>query len=81
MVKLKIITSIDVKNANNEVYPCVELKIKDLLHIIKKYFEGVQNTDEEEERKLIKEVLEFEAISLKNSVIDDSWAFIVESIK
>lgn len=83
LVKLKIITEIDInsKNSSNTVYPCVEEKIEDLLKIIKKYFEGVQYTDEEVERKLIKDALKYESLSLKNSTIDDSWAFIVESKK
>jgi len=81
LVKLKILTEIDTKNSYNAVYPCVDEKITDLLQIIQKYFEGVQNTDEEAERKLIKDALKYDAITLQNSAIDESWAFIVESKK
>jgi len=44
--------------------------------IVRKYFEGVENIDDETEKKIIQEIFFYQEESIRNSVIDDTWAFI-----
>lgn len=66
----------DSTNLKSNIYPGIEEKIEELFCIIKKYFEGVENIDEETEKKYIEECIKFEEECINNSVVDDKWIFI-----
>ncbi len=62
---------------DSSVYPGINDKIEELLQIIKKYFEGIENIDDETEKRIIDEVMfKYEELYLNNSAIDDTWSFI-----
>ena len=69
-------TNLKASNIESEVYPQLEEKIDELFSMINKYFTGVDNMEDDTEKRLIEETIKYEEERIVNSVIDDGWAFI-----
>ena len=69
-------TNLKVSIIESEIYPQLDEKIEELFTLINKYFTGVENIDDNTEKKLIEETIKYEEERIVNSVIDDRWAFI-----
>ena len=62
---------------DSEVYPNIEEKIEEIFTLVNKYFQGIENLDDETEKKLIEETLfRYEETYMNNSAVDDQWAVI-----
>ncbi len=69
-------TNLKAYNIESDIYPQLEDKIDELFALINKYFSGVENIEEDTEKKLIEETIKYEEECIVNSVINDGWAFI-----
>lgn len=72
LLKLLLQNKINKTETDGEV----EDKIEELTKIIQKYFDKVENIDEEKEKKIIEDVIKFEEEMFNNSAVNDEWIFI-----
>jgi hypothetical protein len=85
LLKLSILAKVDYKfilekekdeKTNSQIYPHIEEKIQELVELIKKYFEGIENIDEDTQNNIIKNSIEFEEKLINDSVINEEWFYL-----
>jgi hypothetical protein len=82
LLKLNLISKVDIKyskdsNEPSEIStPEIEEKVQKLTEVIKKYFEKVENIEDDVEKKIFDETVKFDEEYMNNSVINEEWMVI-----